>query len=278
MRLTILGTGNAMAVECYNTCFALSEGDRHFLVDTGGGNRILKVLKDAQIAVENIHDIFITHEHIDHLLGIIWMIRMIGTKMNQGKYDGELRIYCHGRLVETIRTIAELTIQKKVCKHMGERIRFIPLEHGESAEILGNRVTFFDIYSTKAEQYGFTMEVQSDIYEDGDSRKRKIKFTCAGDEPYNEKDYEFVKGSDWLMHEAFCLYGEADEFKPYEKHHSTVREACQVAEELKIPNLILYHTEEKNLKNRKELYTEEGRTYYSGNLYVPYDLEAFEII
>ena len=280
MRLTILGTGNAMAVECYNTCFVLSEGERHFLVDTGGGNRILKVLKDAEIDTEDIHDIFITHEHIDHLLGIIWMIRVIGTKMNQGKYEGELRIYCHSRLMETIQTIARLTIQKKVCRHLGERIRFIPLEHGDSAEILGNKVTFFDIYSTKAEQYGFTMELPKSVHgksEDAAGRKEKVKFTCAGDEPYNEKDYEFIKGSDWLMHEAFCLYEEAEEFKPYEKHHSTVREACQVAEELKIPNLILYHTEEKNLKRRKELYTKEGKMYYSGNLYVPYDLEVFEI-
>ena len=45
MKLTILGTGNATVTECYNTCFALSDGNRHFLVDTGGGNRILKVLK-----------------------------------------------------------------------------------------------------------------------------------------------------------------------------------------------------------------------------------------
>ena len=284
-----------MAVECYNTCFALSEGDSHFLVDTGGGNRILKVLKDAGIPAENIHDIFITHEHIDHLLGIIWMIRLIGTRMNQGKYDGELRIYCHKELVETIQMIANLTIQKKVCRHMGERIRFIPVSHGEHAEILGNRVTFFNIYSTKAEQYGFTMEiVQIDSENSGNktfekemrkssvpgkemSGRKVTKLTCVGDEPYNEKDYEFVKGSDWLMHEAFCLFREADEFKPYEKHHSTVREACQVAENLGIPNLILYHTEEKNLKNRKKLYMEEGKEYYTGKLYVPDDLEVFEM-
>ena len=80
MKLTILGTGNATVTECYNTCFALSDGNRHFLVDTGGGNRILKVLKDTGIQLEDIHDIFITHEHIDHLLGVIWLIRMIGQK------------------------------------------------------------------------------------------------------------------------------------------------------------------------------------------------------
>ena len=84
-------------------------------------------------------------------------------------------------------------------------------------------------------------------------RHLRKKFTCVGDEPYNEADYEFVKGSDWLMHEAFCLFGEADKFNPYEQPHSTVKEACQLAEPLQNPNLVLYHTEETHLKERKEL-------------------------
>lgn len=42
-------------------------------------------------------------------------------------------------------------------------------------------------------------------------------------------------------------------------------------------NLLLYHTEDKNIKNRKELYTAEGRLYYHGNLYVLDDLEAIEL-
>ena len=266
MKLTILGTGNAAVTEVYNTCFAFSDGDRHFLVDAGGGNQILKRLKDAGIPLKDIHDIFITHEHIDHLLGLIWLVRMIGQNMNKGKYEGDLRIYCHADLIPVIRTITDLTIQKKVTKHIGERIQLIPVEHGETREIIGCPVTFFDIYSTKAKQYGFTAILPGGV-----------KFTCAGDEPYNEKDYEFVKGSDWLMHEAFCLYGEADEFGPYEKHHSTVKEACQTAEQLQIPNLILYHTEDKNIARRKELYTSEGRGFYRGSLYVPDDMETFEI-
>lgn len=266
MKLTILGTGNAMVTECYNTCYAFSEENRHFLVDTGGGNQILKKLKDAQIPLEDLHDIFITHEHIDHLMGIIWLIRAIGTKMNQGHYVGELRIYCHGDLVPTIQTIANLTIQKNVTKYIGERIRLIGVDSGEQRTVIHCPVTFFDIFSTKAKQYGFTMQFPSGI-----------KFTSVGDEPYNENDYEFVKDSDWLMHEAFCLYSQADQFKPYEKHHSTVKEACQTAENLKIPNLILYHTEDKNLATRKMLYTTEGKNYYTGHLYVPDDMEIFNI-
>ena len=37
MKLTILGTGNAMVTLCYNTCFALCEGEDFLLVDAGGG-------------------------------------------------------------------------------------------------------------------------------------------------------------------------------------------------------------------------------------------------
>ena len=266
MKLTILGTGNAAVSECYNTCFVLSDKEEYFLVDAGGGNRILKLLKDAGIELEDIHNIFVTHEHIDHVLGVIWLIRMIGQRMNQGKYEGDLRIYCHQELAEKIQTIASLTIQKKVCRHMGERIQFVKVESGEQREIMGCTVTFFDIASTKAKQFGFTMKL-----------KNGGKFTCVGDEPYNEANYEYVKGSSWLLHEAFCLYAEADKFKPYEKHHSTVKEACQLAEELGDPNLLLYHTEETHLKERKELYTAEGQEYYHGNLYVPDDMEEFII-
>lgn len=266
MRLTMLGTGNAAVTECYNTCFALSEDDTHFLVDAGGGNQILKNLKDADIPLHKIHDIFVTHEHIDHILGVVWLVRMIGQKMKQGRYEGNLRICCFQELADKIQTIVNLTVQKKICLLIGDRIQFDVIEDGDKRIINGFPITFFDIHSTKARQFGFTMEL------DG-----HVKFTCLGDEPYNNANYDFVKGSSYLMHEAFCLYSEADRFKPYEKHHSTVREACLLAEELNIPNLILYHTEDQNLEDRKVLYRKEGSQYYKGNLYVPYDLEVMEI-
>ena len=84
--------------------------------------------------------------------------------------------------------IAELTIQKKVTKYFDDRILFVPVHHGETKEILGCPVTFFDIFSTKAKQFGFTMLLPNGV-----------KFTCCGDEPYNEKDYEFVKKGDLLF-------------------------------------------------------------------------------
>ena len=46
---------------------------------------------------------------------------------------------------------------------------------------------------------------------------------------------------------------------------------------LNIENIILYHTEDHNLKNRKELYIGEGKKYFKGNIFVPNDLEFFDI-
>ena len=101
--------------------------------------------------------------------------------------------------------------------------------------------------------------------------------TCLGDEPYNEYEKEYVENATWLLHEAFCLYSEADIFKPYEKHHSTAKDACILAKKMNVQNIVLYHTEDKNIKHRKELYTKEGIEHYKGNVYVPDDLDVIEL-
>ena len=53
MNLTMLGTGNALVTECYNTCFILQENNQYFMVDGGGGNTILHQLKHAGIDWKN---------------------------------------------------------------------------------------------------------------------------------------------------------------------------------------------------------------------------------
>lgn len=260
-KLIVLGTGYAMATRCYNTCFAIGQGQEYLLVDAGGGNGILNQLQDAEISFSQIKHLIVTHEHCDHLLGVVWVVRKIGTMMQSGAYTGEFHIWCHAQLVQAIQTICSLTLQKKITKLFGEQIVFHAVSDGEQTDILGHQITFFDIHSTKAPQYGFSMQ------------KDGKKLTCLGDEPYNPVCKQHVKGSDWLLCEAFCLYADREIFKPYEKHHSTVREACQLAQQLGIPNLVLWHTEDKNYSQRKELYTQEGKEFYTGQLYVPYDLE-----
>ena len=157
-------------------------------------------------------------------------------------------------------------MQKKFYELLGQRIHLTAVADGESRNILGYQFTFFDIHSTKAEQYGFSLTL-----------KNGKRFTCCGDEPFHPSCSDYVKNSNWLLHEAFCLYGERKQFKPYEKHHSTVKEACELAQQMGVENLVLWHTEDSNIDRRKELYGKEGRSYFSGNLYVPDDGEILEL-
>ena len=52
---------------------------------------------------------------------------------------------------------------------------------------------------------------------------------------------------------------------------------CELAERIGVRNLILYHTEDETVRDRKRLYMEEGQKYFSGKLYVPDDLERIEL-
>ena len=266
MKLTMLGTGNALVTECYNTCFLLEDDQQLFLVDGGGGNAVLHQIRHGGYDWMDIRHIFVTHKHIDHLLGIIWMVRMICQFMDHGEYKGDAWIYSHGEVLALIRDMASRLLREKEAAFIDDRLHLVEVTDGETREIIGHETTFFDIQSTKAKQFGFRMDI-------GNGEM----LTCCGDEPLVPAVERYALGSKWMLHEAFCLYSQVDIFDPYEKHHSTVKDACVLAERLGVKNLLLYHTEDQNLSNRKELYSQEGMRYFHGSLWIPDDLERMDI-
>ena len=159
MKITMLGTGNAVVTECYNTCFVLSENNNYFLVDGGGGSTLLRQLKHAGIPWTQIKDIFVTHKHIDHLLGIIWMLRMICHILNRGNYTGEANIYAHEEVISLLTDMAEKLLDKQETRFIGNKLHFITVKDKEERMILNRKITFFDIHSTKVKQFGFCIEL-----------------------------------------------------------------------------------------------------------------------
>lgn len=263
-KMYVLGTGFAMATKCFNTCFYLeTERGELFLTDAGGGNGILRQLEETPFVYQNCHHMFVTHGHTDHVLGVIWIMRKVADLMNKGKYEGDFHIYCHDVVKEMLVTITGMTLKKKDLARIGENILVHEVRDGEEVELPFAKLTAFDILSTKAKQFGYQL-----IFPDG------MKFTCLGDEPYNEHDRKYAEGADWLLAEAFCRYEDREVFKPYEKNHSTVKEASELAQELGARNLVLYHTEDKHLSTRKQDYAAEAGIYYRGNVYVPDDLDV----
>lgn len=265
-RITMLGTGNAMCVNCYNTCFYLRSPRGGMLVDGGGGNGILRQLLRARIPFEHIRHMFVTHCHTDHIMGAIWMIRKISPLIFKGKHKGPFTIYCNDEVRHALETMARLMIPAKILNSLGSSVILREVRDAEQIEIDDMQVTFFDIGSTNFKQYGFQA-----VLPDGQ------RLVCLGDEPYSMHSESYARNCDWLMCEAFCLYKDRNVFNPYEKNHSTALDAGMLAQELGVKNLVLYHTEDTHLDTRAAAFTAEAAQYFKGRILVPADLETFDI-
>lgn len=265
-QLYVFGTGNAQAVNCYNTCFALRADDDYLMVDAGGGNSILRILREIDVPLTSIHHLFVSHAHTDHVLGVVWVMRMIAQSMKKEQYTGKLHVYCHKELSEQLHTLCEITFPtKKLCRLLDDRIVFVVVGDGESRTILGHELTFFDLGSVKMKQFGFRI------------RLREGGTLCfAGDEPLQEHNRKYAADADWLLHEAFCCYADREKYQPYEKSHSTAKDACELAQSLGVRQLVLWHTEDNDLPHRKERYGAE-RGGYSGALMIPDDGEILDL-
>lgn len=268
-QITMLGTGNATVSQIYNTCFLLKTPSTLMLVDAGGGNGILAQLKKVNVQISDIHHLFVTHVHTDHVLGVIWVIRMVAQCKG---YEGLMHVYGNDKVMKVIKTIIDMILAKKQLAKVAERVVFHQLEDGDCFEVGDMKLECFDIQYTKEKQFGFRAELPS-----SDESDKPLVLACLGDEPYNEQNRRYIVGADWMMCEAFCLYADRDTFKPYEKCHSTALDAGKLSEELGVKNLILYHTEEKTLANRKENYTREAAENFKGRIFVPDDLEVIEL-
>ena len=280
-QITMLGTGNATVSQIYNTCFLLKTPSTLMLVDAGGGNGILAQLKKVNVQISDIRHLFVTHAHTDHVLGVIWVIRMVAQCKG---YEGLLHVYGNDKVMKVIKTIIDMILAKKQLAKVAERVVFHQLEDGDCFEVGDMKLECFDIQSTKEKQFGFRAELPA-VSKDSaasdnvseDNHAKLLVLACLGDEPYNEQNRRNIEGADWMMCEAFCLYADRDTFKPYEKCHSTALDAGKLAEELGVKNLILYHTEEKTLATRKENYTREAAENFKGRIFVPDDLEVIEL-
>ena len=262
-KLTMLGTGHGFTYEMYNTCFVIND---KFLIDTGGSANIVKNMKLAGIELSDIHDIFISHTHTDHLLGLFWLLKRLSTMYKNEKYTGKLNIYCHDEVAVAIKDIYKHLYSDTKVELMNKFMNIVVVNDGEELTINNQKYKFIDVKASKNKLYGFET-----TFDNGKT------LVFLGDETLNKDLYDVVKDKDYVMHEAFCLDADKDIYKPYEKKHSTVKYVCENFKGMNIKNLILFHTEESHLEDKTELYTNEAKEYFDNNVIVPNDLDIIEI-
>ena len=265
-KIIMLGTGNGGTLDLYNTCFVIQNDTGNFLVDTGGGIEIIKRLKQVNIDYKSLRHIFISHSHTDHILGIFWLFKRISRDAMHGLITEKINLYCNDVVYESIKGVAKFILPDKLMDAIYNVVNFVVLKDGDTHNINGIDYTFFDVHAKGTKLFGFECVLNN----------KKLAF--LGDETLNPDLYDKINGFDYVMHEAFCLDSEENIFHAYEKHHSTTKSVSEIMNTLNIKNLILYHTEDTHVENRKELYTNEAQTYFKGKVIVPNDLEVIEII
>lgn len=264
-KITMLGTGNGGTMDLYNTCFIINNKQGNLLVDTGGSIEIIRRLKKADVELNDLKHIFISHSHTDHILGLIWMFKKIGVKIMHGEIEDKINVYCNDEVYDAIKNVSSSVLPKKLNDLLKTKINYVILKEHDIVNINGVDYEFFHIPDTGSKLFGFKCTL------DGKT------LTFYGDVTFKTELSDIVKNSDYVMHEAFCLESEENIFHAYEKHHSTVKHACEMMNDLNVRNLILYHTEETHGLERKRLYEDEGKQYFNGNIVVPDDMEEIII-
>ncbi|MFH1822732.1 MAG: MBL fold metallo-hydrolase [Patescibacteria group bacterium] len=265
-KITFLGTGNADVIKYFHTSFYIQEKNRKngVLVDTGGGAQILSQLYSAKIPLSDIQHIIITHKHLDHVWGLFWILRMLGSKIAKGQADG-LTIYCSNDIKRIVQMCSKEILKEKILNLFNKKIIFTVIKNDIKLKINDWPVNFFNTQDEKIEQFGFLLE----FYD-------HTRLLCLGDTKYNDKLKKYSRGINYFIHEAYCLEKDKGKFTPEKIGHSTVKEASLNAKKIKANNLILIHTEDVT-PNKKFRYTREAKKYFNGKTIVPNDLDVINL-
>ena len=261
-KLHFMGTGAAMVNDHYHTSFIIGVGRERILVDAMGGYDIKQALQKNNKTIFDINALFISHGHLDHSLGFLWLVRLLWHQIAHQKpmpKDYVLSVLCSSQLKMNLvkATRALCPEQYNVAKPY---LHFLDLREGENIKLQEVMLTPLDLRSKKEEQFGFLLH----------SGKLKIGF--SGDEPLRDFHHGLLKGVDVLIHDSFSLEADEVKFGSRQKHHSTAFDAAKNAAKIKAKTLVLTHIADENPR-RKERFTHEAASVFQGKVYVPDDGE-----
>lgn len=251
-----------MTTKLYNTCFSLTNGHSHLIVDGGGGNGILSQMEKAGLSGQEVTDVFLTHLHTDHVLGAIWLARVVGQDVVYGTRQRPLTFYGHESVLAGLRRLCDVVLAPNLLPLFDRSILFQPVTDGQTLTLGHREVTFFDIGAKKTLQYGFRTDLAN-----GES------LCFLGDEPLHPQGEVYAQGASHLIHEAFCLEAEESQFQARAKAHSTAKDAGKNASRMGASHLILIHTSDSLGPAKAQAYQKEAQTIFKGKISVPLDLE-----
>lgn len=264
IRVTFLGTAAARPTVRRNvSAIALQREGECFLLDCGEGTQRQMMRYGTGFGVR---DVFVTHLHADHFLGITGLLR---TMALQGRTD-PLRIFgpdaSRGTLEQVVSlgvnrvpfplTIEELRPHQRVeydefdvvafhADHRTSALGYAFVEHErlgrfdvERARALGvpEGRLFGKLHSGEAVEVEGRRVEPADVV--GPSRPGRV-VVYSGDTRPSNATLEIARGASLLIHEA--TFGDEESDRARQTYHSTARGAAALAAEAGVVRLYLTH-------------------------------------
>ncbi|MEM2726866.1 MAG: ribonuclease Z [Archaeoglobaceae archaeon] len=297
-KVVFLGTAGTIPSADRNTsAIFVQHSNYRFLFDCGEGTQ--RQIISAKLGFRNLDNIFITHMHTDHFIGVFGLIETLS--LNDRKK--ELNFYTPNS--EMLKTLFEIfgydkldypIIVKKVKD--GDEIRFrgfkivvFETEHivpSVGYALIEDDMRKFD--KSKAEALGIPqgplyarLKSGESIYWNGKlitpemvlgDLKRGRKLVYTGDTRPCHRTVEVAKNADLLIHDASF----SEEMKEWaiESGHSTAKEAGEVAKRANVKKLVLTHLSARYSKDPTILLNEAKEVFE--NVEIAKDLFELKLI
>lgn len=280
MQVTFLGTSAALPTVDRNVSALMVEREGELLLfDCGEGTQRQMMRYTSGFAVE---DIFITHYHADHILGIPGLLRTMGLQgrtapvrlhgprgaqrqlgplitlgMERPKFPVEI-VEVH---VGEILPRGEYDIVAGEAKHKGDCHSYAIVERDRLGRFDPERARTLGI--PEGPMWGKIHKGEPVILPDGTivapaelvgPPRAGRRLVISGDTGPSPSVTELARGADLLIHEA--TFGEDEAERARETGHTTAAEAAEVARDAGVRRLVLTHISARYSREAPELLAE----------------------
>jgi len=265
-------------------------GGERLLFDCGEGTQRQLT---RSIGLVELEDVFITHFHADHVLGLPGMVKTFNLR---GR-ERPLTIHGPPGLSRLFKTFAPLI------GGTGFELRLIELDHGEELERDGYRIAAFDVdHGVRAQGYALLEDSRPGRFDEARARELGVepgpdfgrlqrgeavgdvtpdqvlgharqgrKLVLTGDTAPSELVVAVAHRADLLVHEATFISEDAE--RAAETRHSTARGAAALAAEAEVKMLALTHL---SARYPVQEVREEARSEFEATV-VPDDFDVVEL-
>jgi ribonuclease Z len=290
LALRLLGTSASRpTVERNVSSIAVVREGETMLFDCGEGTQRQMMRYGVSFS---LRDIFFTHFHADHLIGVVGLLR---TMALQGRSDA-LRLWGPRGATRTIRRAEEfgmdrlsfplevMELEAGQCVNRGDyEIIPFPADH-RGARALGYALVEHDrkgrfnpelareLGIPEGPLWGEIHRGRSVTLDDGRVIESGVlvgparpgrRVVVTGDTRPSPATVEAARGADLLVHEA--TFGDEEAERAVETGHSTAREAAQVARDAGVGTLLLTHFSARYSRDASDL-GREAREVFAATL------------